>query len=364
MIENNPSNVSSGFEMLLVDVDAEIDFITRIVSHVFKTKNFRKVHEETKAERRNLSLLLKGLSTPEASYYLPILKAFIELGGSAKMQSVPDRVHKAMKPILKDVDHEPLASDPDMPRWRNSAQWARNTMRKEGQLKDDSPHGTWEITPAGKDRVQHGKLAMARRHGLRIKGDETVLNRPKVALFCSVKCPGKLILDTYDLAKQFRDEGVTVISGFHSPMEQECLRILLRSTHPVIWCLARGLYRHIPTNPVDCRAAVAEGRLVMITPFPDTVRYITTKTAKIRNRLVADMASSVVVTHAAPGSKMEALCRELLAEGKPVYTFDHPANAALIQAGAEKLDINDQCFPFTGILTVASRKSDTNKGSL
>lgn len=168
-------------------------------------------------------------------------------------------------------------------------------------------------------------------------GDAAILNRPKLALFCSVKCPGKLILDTYDLAKRFRDEGVTVISGFHSPMEQECLRILLRSPHPVVWCLARGLYRQIPSKPVDCRPAAAEGRLVMVTPFPDTERHITAKTATIRNRLVAEMAVAVVVAHAAPGSKMEALCRDILATGKPLYTFDHPANAALIEAGAKSM---------------------------
>jgi predicted Rossmann fold nucleotide-binding protein DprA/Smf involved in DNA uptake len=179
---------------------------------------------------------------------------------------------------------------------------------------------------------------MARTHGLRIKGDEALLNRPKVALFCSIKCPGKLILDTYDLAKRFRDEGVTVISGFHSPMEQECLRILLRSQHPVIWCLARGFYHQIPYKPVDCRLAVAEGRLIMVTPFPDTVRHITTQTATTRNRLVVEMASVVVVAHAAPSSKMETLCRVILAAGKPIYTFDHPTNASLIDAGAVRID--------------------------
>ena len=191
MIENNPSNVSSGFEMLLEEVEAEIGFFTRIGSRAFESRDFRKVDEartqaekitafrdkvaalrkewgtisgseaeedeETKAERRNLGRLRKGLRTPEAAYYLPILKALIELGGSAKMQSVLDKVYKAMKPILKDVDHEPLASDPDMPRWRNSAQWARNTMRQEGLLKDDSPHGTWEISDAGRLRLAQGK---------------------------------------------------------------------------------------------------------------------------------------------------------------------------------------------------------------
>ena len=188
MIENNPSNVSSGFEMLLEEVEAEIDFYTRVGSRAFESRDFRKVDEartqaekvtafrdkvaalrkewdaisgseaeedeETKAERRNLGRLRKGLRTPEAAYYLPILKALVELGGSAKMQAVLDKVHKAMKPILKDVDHEPLASDPDMPRWRNSAQWARNTMRQDGLLKDDSPHGTWEITDAGRKRLK------------------------------------------------------------------------------------------------------------------------------------------------------------------------------------------------------------------
>ena len=105
-------------------------------------------------------------------------------------------------------------------------------------------------------------------------GDSILLERPKLALFCSVKCPGKLILDTYDLAQHFREEGITVISGFHSSMEQECLRILLRSPHPVIWCLARGMLKR---KPLDCRTAVAEGRLLLVSPFPDKVRHVTTK---------------------------------------------------------------------------------------
>ena len=191
MIENNPGNVSSAFEMLLEEIETEIDFFTRIGARAFQNRDYKKVDEaraqaemvtafrdkvaslrkewdaltgaepeeddETRAERRNLGRLRKGLRTPEAAYHLPILKALADLGGSAKMQAVLDKVHTAMKPILKDVDHQPLASDPDMPRWRNSAQWARNTMRQEGLLKDDSPHGTWEITEAGKERLKQGK---------------------------------------------------------------------------------------------------------------------------------------------------------------------------------------------------------------
>lgn len=172
---------------------------------------------------------------------------------------------------------------------------------------------------------------------LRAFGGAAIPPGPKLALFCSVKCPGKLILDTYDLCQRLRAEGITVISGFHSPMEEECLRILLRSPHSVIWCLARGMLGRIPAKPVDCRVAVSDGRLLIVSTFPDKVRHVTAKTAMIRNRLVADMAAAVIVAHAAPGSKMETLCRELLAAGKLLYTFDHPANAAIINAGARPI---------------------------
>ncbi len=53
-------------------------------------------------------------------------------------------------------------------------------------------------------------------------GNLEILQQQKLAFFCSVKCPGAIILQTYDLARALRDAGVTVISGFHSPMEKEC----------------------------------------------------------------------------------------------------------------------------------------------
>ncbi|MBU0678231.1 MAG: DNA-processing protein DprA, partial [Verrucomicrobia bacterium] len=147
-------------------------------------------------------------------------------------------------------------------------------------------------------------------------GNIPVPQGPKLALFCSVKCPGKLILDTYDLAQCLRNEGILVISGFHSPMEQECLRILLRSPNPVIWCLARGMYRRTPTNPVDCRPAINEGRLVIMSPFPEKIRQGTKETAMIRNQLIAEMADAVLIAHASRGSKMEAFSHEILVSGK------------------------------------------------
>jgi len=62
-----------------------------------------------------------------------------------------------MKPVLKDVDFAPLASNPENPRWRNAAQWARNSMVNEGFLKNDSPHGVWEISDKGRAMLKDQK---------------------------------------------------------------------------------------------------------------------------------------------------------------------------------------------------------------
>jgi hypothetical protein len=98
--------------------------------------------------------LARGMRTPEAAYILPILRALQDLGGSALMQQVLDRVGEAMKGQLRDVDYQALKSDPTRPRWNNTAQWARNTMVAEGLLKSNSPRGVWELTAAGREYLR------------------------------------------------------------------------------------------------------------------------------------------------------------------------------------------------------------------
>jgi hypothetical protein len=117
----------------------------------------REEDEETRAERRNLGKLRKGVRTPESAYYVPILQVLEKMGGGGKVADVLERLGKAMKPILKDVDYDPLASGPDNPRWRNAAQWARNSMVREGLLKADSHRGVWEITEKGRAALKEMK---------------------------------------------------------------------------------------------------------------------------------------------------------------------------------------------------------------
>ncbi len=164
-------------------------------------------------------------------------------------------------------------------------------------------------------------------------GNLRLLDEPPTALFCSNRCPGDLILKTYDLARAMRDAGVPVIGGFQTPMKRECLRLLLRGSQPVVVCPARGIDNM--RLPRDWRPALDEGRLLVLSPFPAAARRPTAELAAQRNNLVASLASRVFVAHAAPGSKTAAFARKLAGTGKPLLTLGSPANANLVEMGAD-----------------------------
>ena len=170
------------------------------------------------------------------------------------------------------------------------------------------------------------------------KGNLSLLDEPLTALFCSNRCPGDLILKTYDLARAMRDAGVPVIGGFQTPMERECLRLLLRGSQPVVVCPARGIDNM--RIPRDWRPALDDGRLLVLSPFPATVRRPTAELAAQRNNLVADLAQQVFVAHASPGSKTEAFARRLADTGKPLLTLDSPANENLMGMGARTVQLH------------------------
>lgn len=116
-----------------------------------------------------------------------------------------------------------------------------------------------------------------------------------------------------------RDTGQIVLGGFHSPMEQDCLRILLRGKQPVVLVLARTLL-NMQLAP-ELVPAFNEGRLLLMSPFGPQHKRVTSSLATKRNRFAAAIASKVLVAYAAPGSRTAALADEVRAAGKPIETL-------------------------------------------
>ena len=139
-------------------------------------------------------------------------------------------------------------------------------------------------------------------------GETALLAGPLLGLIASRECPGHILLDTLDRVPEWVKAGRVIVSGFHSPLEQQVLRSALRRKGRAVKVLARGMTNYRPT--AEEREPLAAGRMLVITACPPEVRRTTRDTALARNRLVLALASEIVAPHVAAGSPLAALLNE------------------------------------------------------
>ena len=188
-----------------------------------------------------------------------------------------------------------------------------------GYLKADAPETIWAL----------GNIAL-------LTNREAHLNGDLWALFCSSRCPGQIILKAHELAQQFRASGTPTIGGYHSPVEKECLRVLLRGSQPIILCPARSI-ENMRLNPA-WKEALAEGHLLLLSIFDSKHRRSTAGLANQRNAFVAALADKICIAHASEGSKTLEFAQQISEWGKPLFTFDVPANRSLFDCGAQRIE--------------------------
>lgn len=172
-----------------------------------------------------------------------------------------------------------------------------------------------------------------------LQGDLGIFDKRLLGFFCSVRCPGDVILKTYDLARALRETDVTIVGGFQSPMEKECLDLLLRGSASVVVCPARGL--GTMRIPKSWKKPLADGRLLLLSFFDDKLRRPTAAIAAERNAYVAALAARLLIAHAEKGGKTEKLCKDALAREKPVFALDSPDNTHLVELGAVPVSVGD-----------------------
>ncbi len=188
-----------------------------------------------------------------------------------------------------------------------------------GYLKTEAPESIWAW----------GNFAL-------LTDRDTRLNGNLWAFFCSSRCPAQIILNAHELAQQFRESGVPTIGGYHSPVEKECLRVLLRGSQPIILCPARNI-ENMRLSPA-WKGALAEGRLLILSIFDSKHRRSTAVLASRRNAFVAALADKICIAHAPAGSKTLQFAQQVSEWGKPLFTFDTSANRLLFQCGAQRIE--------------------------
>lgn len=138
-------------------------------------------------------------------------------------------------------------------------------------------------------------------------GNKKILEQYKIAFLCSRKCPADIILKSYDWAIEQRENGKCVISGFHSQIEKDVFYYLLKGKQPIVLVLARGLKKRFEP---EVKNALKQNRLLVISPFNESVKRITSETSTKRNKKMADLADEIFVAHASEGGNLEKLIQE------------------------------------------------------
>lgn len=135
-------------------------------------------------------------------------------------------------------------------------------------------------------------------------GNFELLKANKTAFLCSRKVPASAVLKCYDWAIEQREMGNCVISGFHSQIEKDVLHYLLKGDQPIILVLARGLKKNLEP---ELSSPLAQGRLLIITPFEKDIKQVSTQTSRVRNQFMIDLADRITIGFASPGGQLETL---------------------------------------------------------
>ena len=124
-------------------------------------------------------------------------------------------------------------------------------------------------------------------------GNTELLEKRKVGFLASRKISTPSILPTLDWAMQVcKQKDIAIVSGFHSKMERDVLKILLQGECGIIVVLARGMYRKLPKQ---YEKAISQNRLLIISYEKESVTRVSEATAHKRNVYVKEIADKMQI---------------------------------------------------------------------
>ncbi|MBI2089044.1 MAG: DNA-processing protein DprA [Deltaproteobacteria bacterium] len=164
-------------------------------------------------------------------------------------------------------------------------------------------------------------------------GDPVILKSKLLGIVSARNIDPELALRTSELLRQLaRVDNLSFIGGWHSPLEEEALRILLVHRVRVIFCLPKDLRRFVPSSEV--RNRIRDGRLLLLTHCSPKAKRISRDASLRRNLLVAAVSQGLLVLAAPPGSRSLKLAQKAISLGRPVFTPQHRMNERLLSSGA------------------------------
>lgn len=133
-------------------------------------------------------------------------------------------------------------------------------------------------------------------------GNQQLLSYTKTGFLASSHIDVSDVMACYEWAARKPEPGCCVMSGFSSKMERDVLHFLLRAHTPVIWVLARRLYKELPS---ELQEALADGRLLIISTS-DATRQSKASALK-RNEYIAATVDRLLFTGVTEASSLYPL---------------------------------------------------------
>ncbi len=157
-------------------------------------------------------------------------------------------------------------------------------------------------------------------------GASGLLQGPLTAFFASRQCPGTAIRASTQWALHHAraQNRSAVVGGFHSPLEQSLLRLMLEAGSPVVLVLARPV--ETATLKREWQGALSTGRMAVVSLSAQT-RRLTEQAALDRNEVAARLADRIVIGHASPAGALARQSARWLGAGmcvKPLDCADSP----------------------------------------
>ncbi len=123
-------------------------------------------------------------------------------------------------------------------------------------------------------------------------GNRELLKMKKVGFLASRKISTRSVLPTLDWAMEIsKQTDIAIVSGFHSRMERDVLKILLQGKCGIIVVLARCIYRKLPKQYEE---AMAQKRLLIISYEKEYVTRTSEISAHKRNEHVKDIVDDII----------------------------------------------------------------------
>jgi predicted Rossmann fold nucleotide-binding protein DprA/Smf involved in DNA uptake len=164
-------------------------------------------------------------------------------------------------------------------------------------------------------------------------GNPAILSGRLLGIISARQIDSDLALQSYQLLKQLAfSNDFSFVSGWHSPLEEDALRIVLAQEAPLVLCASKALDRFKPSRELESQ--LSKGKVLLLTHCGPKAKRISREASIRRNQLVVGLAAALLVLSAPEGSASLTLAQSALRLEKPVLTPEHALNKKLLACNA------------------------------